>query len=279
MQDKYIALTREALERMTTSQLDELLNRELEKESPNGDTVRLILSILWEREKNLPAEITPGVEKAWIRYQRKTAKLDAAEKRSVRFRGWILKAASVAAILALLIFAIPQKVEADSFFEKLARLTDSIIEFFSPGLENDNLTEYVFQTENPGLQQVYDAVVGLGVTEPVVPTWLPEGYELMECKTDTTPSKVGIVANFKKESEFLILKYDIFMIDTSHEYHWDGEDIQFYEHHGEEYALMRNNDRWVVIWFTDRSECSLTLDCQEDTLYKILKSIYVTEDQ
>lgn len=279
MKDNYIALTREALERMTTPQLDELLNSELEKEAPNGDTVRLILSVLWEREKDMPVEITPGVEKAWMKYKKQIAKLDAAEKRTEKFRGRILKAASVAAMLGLLVLAVPQQAEADSLFEKLANLTSSIVEFFSPGMANDNTGEYVFETDHPGLQQVYDAVNALGVTDHVVPTWLPEGYELVECKTDATPNKTSVSAFFEKDSDFSVLKYDMYNSDISHEYHWDGENIQLYEHYGEEYSLMRNNGRWVVIWFTDSAECSLTLDCQEDTLYEILDSIYVMEDK
>ena len=263
---------------MTTPQLDELLNTELEKQAPNGETVRLILSVLWEREKDMPVKVTPKAEKAWAKYRRSLAGKEGSGKRKSGFRGWLLKVASVAAVLGLLVIAVPQEAEADGLFEKLARLTDSIVEFFSPGLENDNLTEYVFQTDNPGLQQVYDAVVELGVTEPVVPTWLPEGYELTECKTMSTSNKKSVVANFRKSTDFVVLQYDIYTLDISHEYYWNCADIKMYETNGEEYALMRNNERWVVIWFVDNKECFLTLDCQEDTLHKILDSIYVTED-
>lgn len=279
MQENNITSMREVFEKMTTQQLDELLNSELESETPDGNTVRLILSILWEREKDMPVEVTPGAERAWAKYKKNIANLETAEKRKVRFRRWSLRAASVAAVLCLLIFAVPQKAGAESFFEKLARLTDSIVEFFSPGMANDNVVEYVFATDNPGLQQVYDAVVALGVTYPVVPTWLPEGYELVECKTAETRKKTCVLANFENDSEFIILQYDIYSLDISHEYHWDGTDVQLYEHHGQKYSIMRNDNRWVIIWFKDKMECFLTLDCQEGSLYKILDSIYVTEDK
>ena len=163
--------------------------------------------------------------------------------------------------------------------EKLARLTDSIVEFFSPGMANDNIKEYVFETDNPGLQQVYDAVVGLGVTEPVVPMWLPEGYELVECKVVETSHKQGIAASFQNEQRYIAYRIDIHGVDVSHEYHWGGDIIAEYECAGIRHTIMRNNDRWVVTWFTDNIECSFTLDCQEDTLYNILKSIYVMEDK
>lgn len=279
MQENNITSMREIFEKMTTKQLDELLNSELESETPDGNTVRLILSILWEREKDMPVEVTPGAEKAWAKYKKTIAKLDAASERKVRFRRWSLRAASVAAVLCLLIFAVPREAEADSFFEKLARLSDSIVEFFSPGMANDNVAEYVFETDNPGLQQIYDTVVGLGVTDPVVPMWLPDGYELVECKSDETSRKKSVSANFRNDSAGIMLKYDIYDSDVSHEYHWDGKQVEKYERAGVKHAVMLNNDRWVVIWAVETIECSFTLDCQEDTLYRILDSIYVTEDK
>lgn len=277
MQENNITSMREVFEKMTTQKLDELLNSELESETPDGNTVRLILSILWEREKDMPVEITPGAEKAWAKYKKNIAKLDAASERKVRFRRWSLRAASVAAVLCLLIFAVPQRAGAESFFEKLARLTDSIVEFFSPGMANDNIKEYVFETDNPGLQQVYDTVVELGITEPVVPMWLPDGYELVECKVVETPNRVGINANFRNEENAFVFRIDLHVENVSHEYHWSGEIINGYECSGVQHTVMRNNNRWIVTWFLEKIECSITLDCQEDTLYKILDSIYVME--
>lgn len=279
MRENDMTSMREKLEQMDTGQLDELLNRELERESPDGDRVRTILGILWEREKDLPVSITPGMRKAWEKYRRKTAGTEEGKHRTGRLRTWVLRAASAAAVLAVLIFAFPQKAEADSLFEKIANLTGSIVEFFSPGMANDNEKTYIFQTDNPGLQQVYDAVTALGVTDPVVPMWLPEGYELVECKTVETTHKNSIVANFRNDFDGVALKCAVYDIDISHEYHWDGEEVEKYERAGIKHSVIRNNDRWAVIWFTDKTECSLTIDCQEDTLYRILDSIYVMEDE
>lgn len=279
MPDNNKTSLRDELEQLTTEQLDDLLNGELEKETPDGDKVRLILSILWEREKELPVQLTPKAENAWNTYKARTARLDAAEKRAVKLRRWGLRVASMAMILFCLLCAVPQKAEADSLFDKLARLTDSIIEFFSPGLENDNLIDYEFVTSNPGLQQVYDAVVELGVTDPVVPSWLPEGYELVECKPDITSKKTNLSASFESDGSEIVFSIDIYDVDISHEYHWNETTVNIYEHFGNKYTLMQNNGRWVVVWFTDKAECFVTLDCQEDTLYRILDSICVMEEK
>lgn len=278
MQENDMTSTRKKLKQLDTEQLDELLNRELEKDHADGETVRMILDILWEREKDLPVEVTPGAKKAWAKYKKNIAKLDSREARTIQIRRWALRVASAAAVLSILIIAVPREAEANNFFEKLTSFTESIVEFFSPGMENNNFADYKFETDNPGLQQVYDAVVNLGVTDPVVPMWLPEGYELVECKTVGTSQKKGLVANFAFEQDVLMLKVDMYDLDVSHEYHWEGPSAECYERSGVEHTIMRNNDKLVVVWFLDNAECSIIVDCQEDTLHRILNSIYVMEE-
>lgn len=276
MQDNSITSLRELLETMPTAQLDQMLQEELDKEKPDGNAVRMILRVLREREKDMPVEITPEIQEAWEKYRRNTAAIDSREGKR-RIPGWLIRIGSVAAILTVMIFAVPQEADAESLFEKLARWTDSVVDFFSPDKANDNLLEYEFTSDNPGLQQVYEAVKELGVTVPVVPTWLPEGYELVECKVINTTQKKGVTAYFGNPEMDMVLKIDIYDEDVSHVYQRDKSDIDTYEAFGVEHTILRNNNRWVVIWFRDKTECSLTLDCQENALYEILNSIYVTE--
>ena len=77
----------------------------------------------------------------------------------------------------------------------------------------------------------------------------------------------------------LVFKVDIYEEDVSHEYHRDETAFDWYQVGEINHTILRNNNRWVVIWFKDKIECFLTLDCPEDTLYEILNSIYVTEGE
>ena len=179
---------REALEQMETSGLDELLQAELEKEKPDADAVRLIVSVLEERESELPLELTPKDEEAWKQYQKRMAGL---QKKPLPLRQWLTVAASMAIIVGLMFAVVPQQAEAESFWEMLRRWSDNILEIFNPR-EHVSSLEYHFESDNPGLQQVYDAVVELGVTEPVVPMWLPEGCELTMFSLKDTPMLKGV---------------------------------------------------------------------------------------
>lgn len=264
---------------MSTEQLDKLLREELDRKAPSGAFVRTLLQVLWEREKDMPPEITPGIEAAWERFRERESAGEEPDRKRRHPRRWFLRLGTLAAVLAVVfILFIPGKAEADSLFTKLAKWSDSVVDFFSPDRENKNLLEYEFKSTNSGLIQVYNTLRELDVTIPVVPSWIPESYELVECKITETTHKKGMFAYFNNAEKHLVFKVDVFGEDVSHEYQRDEKEFTVYEFQDVTHTILRNNDRWVVIWFQENVECFLTVDCAEDTLYEILKSIYVTED-
>ena len=142
------------IEQMSTEQLDEMLLQELGKEPVDESAVRLIMEVLEKRDQNVPVEINPQVAAAWEKYQAH-APVQSCPKFS--FRSWPVRIAAAVAVVIALALAVPQSTEAEGFWERLSRWTESIFEFFTPGDEMAE-QEYVFETDNPGLQQVYDAV-------------------------------------------------------------------------------------------------------------------------
>lgn len=269
---------RERLEPMSTAELDALLQAELHREPPDKETLLVLVELLKQREAGNPVQITPEIEEAWTAYRRDMDKLDRKYSRRRRASVWLARAASVAVIVGVLLAAlVPQSAQAESFWKRLARWTDSIFEFINPGAEESEPEEYVFRTDNPGLQQVYDAVVEMGVTEPVVPMWLPEGYELVVCSTDSTPAEKYVWAIFSNEKSKITFKLSVYMYGMPSEYEKDETQVRSIEMHGITYNIMHNNAMWAVVWTKENIEWFFTIDCQEDTLNKILKSIYTME--
>lgn len=276
-----IPSVRQVLEQLSTEQLDQMLDEELHSEVPDADAVRMIMKILRERDdaerKDTPVVLTPQQIEAWEKYQRDTAQIWKEENRIIQFRRWALKAASIVAVLVLLFLPIlPQEAGAESLWNRLARLTDDLVDFFGPNDNMDRIEAYEFKTDNPGLQQLYNAVVELGVTESVVPMWLPLKENAVKIKTTQTPTSTGLVGELLDNE--LVFKIDIHHSDVSHKYIRDETEIQIFAVNETTFYIMRNYDYWVAIWNVDEIECFIQIDCQEDVLHKILKSVYSTED-
>ena len=260
-------------EPLSTAELEAMLQRELERKPPDDEKVILLLHILEDREPKLPLRLTAREEQAWEQYRQKTMGRRRKGKLPIR---WLSVAASLVLIVAVLTAVVPQQAEADNFWEMLQRMTNTVLGYFG---RDDKFGEmdYHFETENPGLQQVYDAVVELGVKEPVVPMWLPNGFELAEFDTKITPMTKGVWVNFSNGEQEIVYKLDVYDGEPAHQYYKDDTHYESQEWDGTIYQVARNMNRWIVIWTKENTECFLTLECQEETLRQILRSIHVTE--
>lgn len=169
MRENKVAMLRELLLQKTTKELEEMLDKELHSKQVDEYAVRMILEILRQRDEMCRTEVSVKTEEAWRQYREDTARRKAENSGGKRIRRLWLRAVSVAAVFAVLIFVIPSQAGAQSFWLELIRWTESFLDFFGPNDNQDRIVEYEFQTENPGLQKLYDTVVEQGVTVPVVP--------------------------------------------------------------------------------------------------------------
>lgn len=257
------------LERLPTEQLDEMLQAELQQEVVDENAVRVILRVLRGREAEMPVEVDEAAENAWAKYSAQSVAQYPTKK-----WGWAWRAATVVVVIGAMLLIAPTTANAERIFGLLTRWTDSILEFFDPNDKDTNSVVYEFKTDNPGLQQVYDAVVKLGMTDPVVPMWIPEGFDLVEIEEKRTPKKKSLFASFYNGQGYLIFEIDLYDEIASHTYQKDDTSVELFEHSGIDHQILKNKELWVAIWRRDYIECSITIDCQKDILFKILQSIY-----
>lgn len=267
------------LSEQSTEQLDERLAQELHRETVDEDAVRTILAVLRDREKDERVEVTPEIRQAWEKYQVDSKAIQGSKAKGRKVPGWGMRAASIGIVLLLLFAAIPQQAQAENFWEKLVRWTDSVFELFTPHAREAVQEEYVFQTKNPGLQQMYNKVVGMGISEPVVPMWLPDGYELVNYEQKTIPFSEYISYVFCDGSNEIILDVNIYSSTEAIQYQKDKSEVDLFEYQGTEFYIFHNLGERTVTWTKDNIVCCFTLDCQEDVFYKILKSIYGMEEK
>ena len=266
---------RGALAAMETPRLDALLLEELRKEAPSRERIRLISSILKERDRELAPQIDDRIRRAWEAY---LEKIPAVKPAPGRMRPILVKAASLVLVLLTLMAFLPQKAEASNFFQRFIAWTEDVFSFASSREEAASQEAYVFRTDNPGLQQVYEQVVQLGITDPVVPMWLPEGYELVNCELSENLTKKSVIATFSNGISGVVYQLKLSSDNVTSTYYKDGEIILEKEKNGITYTILRNQDLLIAVWAVDNIECFFSLDCPEDTLIRILESIYTMED-
>ena len=259
---------------LPTEDLEKILQAELEKEHPNEEVVLPILQILEEREKDYPVEKSPEI----LAVLEKLSEHNISSKQSNNRRRWITGIAALAAVVCIIVMAVPRTVGAESIFDILFRWTSSVFEFFSPEQDATNPpVEYVFETDNPGLQQLYDKVTELGVTDPSVPMWLPEGFELVSLKEiSLRENGCKVNATFMKNDEFISISYRI-STDITTEFEKKDSVVEMFEYGGISHFVLENDGNLSVAWTTDGVECSMNTNMAKEDVYTIIISIYRSE--
>ena len=268
-----VAALRGKLEAMETAQLDDMLLEELRRDAPDGNTIRLISGILKERDQEQMPWLNDQIHQAWAQYR---GSIKPDRKKGKRVNSFLLKAASVLLVLAALAAAVPQKAEAWNIFERLIAWTEDVFSLTSPA-EEAGREAYAFQTDNPDLQEVYDRVTELGITAPVVPSWIPEGYELVECKVSESPTTNCLYASFSNGGTELLYQMNSYADNVSYEFYKDAISTRIEEKNGIDHTIIQNEDVMVALWTVDNIQCSIFIDCQEETLLRILDAIYTME--
>lgn len=275
MKENNVAFRREFLEKLSTTELDGMLQKELQNESIDDNLVRMVLSVLEERERNWPIEFNDEIAADIERFENSINAQRGAQAKSKWH--WTLKVASVLLVVGLLLFVAPQAVHAENFFEMLARWTDSIFEFFDPNNDRKQ-PEYVFETDHAGLQQIYDATVELGITDPIIPMWVPEGYALQDISTIGQSMDSTILATLSKNENYILINVMMRAQEIPFRHEKDSEDVVIVELAGVQHYILSNFDEYIVAWVLNGVECSLVTNCQEEELHCMLKSIYKMEE-
>ena len=258
---------------LPTEELDQVLQAELEKEHPNEEVVLPILRELEEREKDYPVETTPEVLTILDQF----SKHETASKQSKYRRGWIAGIAAVAAVICIVVMAVPRTAGAESIIDVLFRWTENVFEFFTPGQDANNPpVDIVFSTNNPGLQQLYDKVTEYGVKDPVVPMWLPDGFTLSEIKVSIAPDGRKVHGRFENGSSALVITY-LMSTNITAKVEKEKTGVELLEWGGVGHFVVENNDGLSVTWLVDGVECILNANVEREKIYKIIKSIYRSE--
>lgn len=252
---------------LSTEELEKALQKELEKDLPNEEVVLPILCVLEERDKNIPVSEMPEM----LAFTEKYKEYQTPSKRLRYRKAWIAGIAALAAVVCLAV--IPQTAGAEGMLDALYRWSGSVFEFLVPEHKTVNPpVEIVFETDNPGLQELYDKISDLGVTKPVVPMWLPEELVLLELQELHMSGGKKVFATFTNGHNFSIT-YRI-STDISAKFEKKDSSVEIYEYDGVSHFILENDKNLSITWTVDGVESLINTNISKEDVYKVINSIY-----
>ena len=134
-------------------------------------------------------------------------------------------------------------------------------------------TEDPEPTRNLLYSSLEEAIYKLEKTSGVVPTWIPDGFELIELITDENPVQKNYIAVYKNGDKYLKITI------RSHQGAYP-EQIEQEEGNGDisvadgiEYHYFSNLDQNRVAWVNGSYECYISGDVTVEQLEKMVDSI------
>lgn len=285
-------LDRAGMERMSTDSLKNLLLEDFHSpERGESD-----MSDLYSAAQVL-AERTPcpqdSIDKAWERFRENYLPFaavlsedggapssdDAQGRRHSTLRRWTVRAALAAAVLCVLLLSISTAGAANGrdWLSFLALWTDEEI-WLAPGQISPAGEEEIHIPEEPReYSSLQEALEDCGLTRPIVPQWMPEGYVLEELIVDdVVQSELLFHACYTRSENSLVIMVCVYLdCEGSHgNYQKDAGKPIPYEAGGITHLLSTNAGRPIAVWANGPAECAFCGDVTMEELKQMIDSIY-----
>lgn len=280
---KYIPDRFSGLESLSTQDLENLLRKNLmaEEDDADPDLTAAIMEVIAKREAQ---EIPPlDVNAAWEEFQQRLAPKAPAQPRkeessvqtptapAPRRRRTVAIAAVVCVLMTLLVMPV---AGSDSTNAPLY-WTKGMFYFHAPYQRRDCPVVHT-----PTYQEAKRKIAAK-TKLPVLPTWYPEGSQMLQLEESETPDVSVIALPFRLEKGDYSIYFSFYPSEAAmpeSAYFKNPGPVDTYIVHNVTHYLMTNKDRNVAVWRAGTVEvCIQGLFSRED-LIQMIDSIYWEEN-
>lgn len=289
------------LDQLSTRELREILRADIDSpESGDDEAIFYILEVMERREREHPSDTSSDLDRCWNDFQtlyhtpegagralyptedpevpKETPQVSSHGRRRVR---WVV----LAAVVALLVVSLTVPVAGfANLFEMIGTWTAQQFAVTTDDTEQSGDTgaitgAQVFeQTPGDELRQVLKEY---GITEDVVPTWMPEGFEIQGevfVQEFSNPRNIQFFTLYS-DGEDTVTVNIIKHVGTAEGkiYEKTTDNPEVHTTSGIEHHIFQSANgfaAWSAVWYNDDLECSINTTLTKPDLEKILDSIY-----
>lgn len=135
------------------------------------------------------------------------------------------------------------------------------------------------QTPEGEYASMEEAVAAYGITDPVVPTWIPKGFKVQYVRAKEQLYSVSLTARYEAGDRKIQVKVYINKAEDDSAIHAEHSSPQSvsYESNGVEFLIAGNNSQHRASWVTGNCVCSINGDLTEREIKQMIDSIFTEE--
>ncbi len=124
-----------------------------------------------------------------------------------------------------------------------------------------------------------EVLSALGVTQPLLPSWCPEEYSLLEFQVNVHSDRTTIYeyhqsTDLDKGFSIQINLYNQLPENEASWYQKDSTQVEIFTINGVSHYIMSNLGDYTAVWTIENYECSISGNISVETLKKMIESIY-----
>lgn len=288
------------LDQLSTQELEALLQKDAE--DPDGgdlDMVMYIMEVIEKREGGSDKEkAAAALEDFFSTYATpegeglqlypsdnlgdKEAKSDPPkELQKARRRRLSLKGAGLIAAVLVCVFSLAACSVGGigRFFQMVGKWTSEVFAFentYDGDIPKVDGAELAAPLENAQYASMEEALAAYGITEKVVPTSFPEGFEVVTIDVSESEqgNSVKFCAVYQGGDHYLTLQVrQVFNLNME-SFEKDADAVTEYVKNGIRHYFYTNMDSNCVTWFNGNLECFIDTNLPEEDLTLAIDSIY-----
>lgn len=270
------------LEEITTEELNDLIRADFNGTQPLEED--FLIAVLGELSKREPISEEQKIA-AWERFRQNRERIEQ-EKRVKKILNWVSRedeprnlwqarfarigawAATVA--LVIFLFAVPVR-GSSSAFQIFINWTDSV--FSAELVDPTHPTSAPSSAAAEGLAQIQAELDKYGVTERLVPSWLPDGFALEKLNSYKLDNGIYVYGVFSNEDKAIMLAYRDKSTANSIMGEKEDQEVHPYIVGDITYYLMSNADEVQCIWINGSIQGIISGDLLITDLEVIVNSI------
>jgi hypothetical protein len=290
------------LSRLSTKELEAILRADAESPNAlNDEAISYILEVIEQREHEHPSGSFPDIDSSWKEFQTiyntpegADQSLYPSEEEDVlhtkpmqaeaRQRRILRRPLLVAAIIVLLIASLTIPVAGyGNLLEMIGSWTADQFTFITSGYRKDSgpVETDADKEESSDPQigaELRQVLQEYGITESVVPNWLPDGFKLIDDVSVQEYPNFEMLEFFAyyESGEDSCTLYITKVGDSSQSriYEKTSDSPKIYVAGDTEHYIIPNTDSTIAAWYVDDLECSINTTLSESELKRVIDSIY-----
>lgn len=266
---------------MATEELEEILR--FDTDAPEGedtdvDVMLYVLEVLADRRRN-NVEVTgktalEAFEAFKQDYLPEGIHIDSApeeKKPMIRPARWLRGLTAAAAVLAFVFLgAVTANALGFNIWKAVAVWAQETFRLEGEIKAESELPEVDISREYHSLES---AIFDSERVHGIVPTWIPEGYELVELIVDENPLQKIYIAYYERGESFLKISVRSYQNSYPEQIEQSGDTEETYVSSNIIYHIFEDNGQLRAVWVNDSYECYITGDLTTDQLESMIDSI------